>query len=161
MEIVKSKRANIVVLIFGFIFFFSACAFAQIERALDSTSGNIKRYASNPILLKSPLIGDPIQLNAFSDSIDAKTITFAIFIYFPENINFKNKDLVVTFTDGTFEIFQQASVDEEVGYASYETPYEINSMVKKEVKSILIRGVANYELHKQNRTFFKDFFAAL
>ncbi len=99
---------------------------------------------------------DPIS--AYSDSVDEKTITFVVYVYFPENINGLNKQMVVTYIDGTTDRLHQDFYDKN-GYAEYKVIDNINNMVSKKVESILIRTVVKYKMI--DKSYFINFFAAL
>jgi hypothetical protein len=125
----------------------------------DNGKSIIKRYTKTAISLKNPLGGEGILLSAYSDSLDVKTITFAIYINFPKNVNPDVSGLVVKYTDGTQDVFHQTVLDRSDNYAEYEAIDNINNISTKKVYSILLRGVALYNI--SNKTYFKDFFAGL
>ena len=159
MEAIKCRKTNIIVILLsvGFLFL-ASCAFGQVSRITLNGEKTVKRY-TDAISIKNPLIGDDITLSAYSDSVDAESITFAIYVYFPENINALNKNIVITYTDGTADILQQSIYDKNDGYAEYECMQNINNISTKKVDSILIRGVSKYKV--VNKSYFIDFFASL
>jgi len=159
MEAIKSRKTNIIVLLLsvGFLFL-ASCAFGQVSRIKFNGEETVKRY-TDAMVIKNPLLGDDITLSAYSDSIDTKTITFAIYVYFPENINGLNKQMVISYTDGTTDILQQEIYDRNDGYAEYKMIDNINNISSKKVESILIRNVAKYKV--SDKSYFINFFASL
>ena len=159
MEAIKSRKTNIIVLLLSFGFLFLAsCAFGQVSRITLDGEKTVKRY-TDAISIKNPLIGDDITLSAYSDSVDAETITFAIYVYFPENINGLNKQMVISYLDGSMDILQQEIYDKNDGYAEYKMIDNINNISSKKIESILIRNVAKYKV--SDKSYFINFFAAL
>jgi hypothetical protein len=125
---------------------------------IDNGKKIVNKYKTESLELKTPLqFGDDIYLSVMSDSIDAVTITFRIFMTYPKGINPKGNDIVITYKDGTIDIFKQTRLDKD-GYVEYEPSFGINNIAAKPVKSILIRGVAQYDVDKN---YFIDFFANL
>jgi hypothetical protein len=157
MEIVKTRRINFAVLFFSLLFLMGACAFAQVSRMREDSI--VKRFAVNSIEIKNPLIGNDILLSVYSDSIDSESLTLIVYVYFPENINALNKNIVITYTDGTSDILQQFVYDKNDGYAEYEFVQNINNISTKKVDSILIRGVSKSKVI--NKSYFLDFFSSL
>ena len=159
MEDIKPKKVNIVVFLLSLGFLLLAsCSFAQVNRITFDGESTVKRY-SDAILIRNPLIGDDIKLSAYSDSIDLKTITFKIYVYFPENINALDKNIVLTYTDGTIDILQQEFYDKIDKYAEYKIIDNINNISSKKVESILIRTITKYKV--VDKSYFINFFAAL
>lgn len=158
MEAIKSRRTNIIVLLLsvGFLFL-ASCAFGQVSRIKQDSV--VKRFITESIEIKNPLIGDNILLSAYSDSIDSKTLTFIIYVYFPENINALDKNIVINYVDGTSDVLQQFIYDKNDGYAEYEFIQNITNISTKKVDSILIRGVSKSKV--SNKSYFIDFFASL
>jgi hypothetical protein len=116
----------------------------------------VSRYKSESLILKSPLITrDTIFLNVVSDSIDDKTITFKIYVLYPPNLNPKGNDIVITYKDGTIDVFKQIRLDNS-NYAEYLASFGINSIAYKPVKKILLRGIDSYD--DIDKDYFKEFF---
>jgi len=159
MEAIKSRRTNILVLLLsvGFLFL-ASCAFGQVERINEN--GVTKRFTSNSLCFKSPLISkDTIFLNLMSDSVDSKTITFNVYVYYPEKIKVGNDAIIVGFADGTQTVLQKYAFDKESNCASYEVIGEINGLIKNKVSFVLFRGIAKYD--KFDKNYFSDFFKYL
>lgn len=159
MEAIKSRRTNIIVLLFcvGFLFL-AGCAFAQVDRINEN--GVTKRFTSNSLCFKSPLISkDTIFLNLMSDSIDSKTITFNVYVYYPEKIKVGDDAIIIGFTDGTQSVLQKYAFDKSTNCASYEVVGEINGLIKNKVSFVLFRGIAKYD--KFDKNYFSDFFKYL
>jgi len=159
MEIVKDKKINLVVVLFSVLFLlFGGCAFAQVDRIVED--GITKRFTSNSLCFQSPLISkDTIFLNLMSDSVDSKTITFSVYVYFPEKIKVGEESIVVGHTDGTQTILQRYAFNEETNCASYEIVGDINKLVKGKPSFVLFRGIAKYD--KFDKNYFSDFFKYL
>lgn len=165
MEIVKEKRIGVII--------FLACiaalllansAFGQIERM--STFDYIKnkivvtRYSSTILELKSPLFSkESITINAKSDSIDTKSITFDIFAYFPKNINPEGASIVIGYTDGTTDLMQQTYFDKDENYAEYHPVDGINNLSNKKISYVHIRGIVKCET--KDKTYFSNFLSYL
>lgn len=116
----------------------------------------VSRYKSESLILKSPLINkDTIFLNVVSDSIDDKTITFKIYVLYPPSLNPKGNDIVITYKDGTIDVFKQIRLDKS-NYAEYLASFGINSIAYKPVKKILLRGIDSYD--DIDKDYFKEFF---
>lgn len=159
MEAIKSRKTNIIVLLLsvGFLFL-ASCAFGQVDRMEEN--GVVTRYSSNSLCFKSPLITkDTIFFNLMSDSIDAKTITFNAYVYYPEKIKVGDDAIVVGFADGTQTVLQKYGFDKKTNCASYEVIGDINSLVKNKVSFVLFRGIAKYD--KFDKNYFSDFFKSL
>jgi hypothetical protein len=159
MEIVKSKKINLVVVLFSILFLlFGGCAFAQVERVNEN--GVVTRYTSNSLCFKSPLITkDTIFLNLMSDSIDAQTMTFHVYVYYPNKIKVGNESIVIGYDNGTQSILQKYRFDEASNCATYEVVGDINNFVKSKVSFVLFRGIAKYD--KFDKNYFSDFFKYL
>lgn len=120
----------------------------------------VVRYIDDALVFDSPLLSDEkIYVNAKSDSLDGGLITFFIYIYFPKNINPKGLNIVIEYTDGTNDIFQQVRFDKIDNYTEYSAINNINNISSKKVKSITIRGVKKFNI--DNKTYFVDFFKYL
>ena len=133
-------------------------AFGQIERIKDGII--TKRFTSNSLCFKSPLISkDTIFLNLMSDSIDRKTITFNVYVYYPSNINVGDESIVIGYENGTQSILQKYSFDKITNCASYELVGDINSLINNNVSFVLFRGIAKYD--KIDKNYFADFFKYL
>jgi len=165
MEAIKSRKTNIIVLLLsvGFLFL-ASCAFGQVERmaSFDSLKNKevVTRYFSRPLELKSPLFSkDFISINAKSDSIDDKTITFDVYAYFPKNINPNGNNIVIGYTDGTTDTMQQTMYLLDDNYAEYHPINGINNLASKKISYILIRGIIKCET--KDKTYFKDFLSYL
>ena len=159
MEAVKSRKTNIIVLLLsvGFLFL-ASCAFGQVDRIEEN--GVVTRYSSNSLCFRSPLITkDTIFFNLMSDSIDAKTITFSAYVYYPEKIKVGDDAIIVGFVDGTQTILQKYAFDKKTNCASYEVIGDINGLVKNKVSFVLFRGIAKYD--KFDKNYFSDFFKYL
>jgi hypothetical protein len=159
MEAIKSRRTNILVLLlsFGFLLL-GSCAFGQVERINEN--GVIRRFTSNSLCFQIPLITkDTIFLNLMSDSVDAKTITFNVYVYFPDKIKVGEESIVIGHTDGTQTILQRYAFNEETNCASYEIVGDINKLVKGKPSFVLFRGIAKYD--KFDKNYFSDFFKYL
>ena len=159
MEAIKSRRTNIFVLLLSVGFLFLAgCAFAQVDRIIED--GVTRRFTSNSLCFQIPLITkDTIFLNLMSDSVDAKTITFNVYVYFPEKIKVGEESIVIGHTDGTQTILQRYAFNEETNCASYEIVGDINKLAKSKPSFVLFRGIAKYD--KFDKNYFSDFFKYL
>ena len=125
----------------------------------DEVGKVVNRYTSQTLNLKTPLkYGEDIYVGATSDSLGPKTMTFAIYVYFPKGINGKGADVVVTYKDGTTDVFKQTRFDKEDSYTEYTPVIGVRNIATKPMKSILIRGIAQYDVDKN---YFIDFFANL
>jgi hypothetical protein len=162
-EIVKSKRVNLIILILGFVFFFTACSFAQVERIITlDKDGNevVTRFSSHTwnIVFDSK---EYIELNVKSDSLDSKTITLDLYAYFPKSINPKGADMIITYMDGTTDLLKQSKYNPKSNYAEYSPTNGINNLVFKLVKSISIKNIAETEPSKEGDVYFKYFMSFL
>jgi hypothetical protein len=165
MEAIKSRKANIIVLLLtlGFLFLYG-CAFAQIERTSHYSSEfkrNITtRFSSYVIELESPLSSkESIVINAKSDSLNNGKITFMLYAYFPKNINPKDAAIVLGYSDGTTDVLPQIVYDKDDNYTEYQLTSGLNNISSKKVEYIVIRGVLK-SINK-DKTYFKDFISYL
>lgn len=159
MEIVKNKRVNVIVFLLSLILLGAAsCAFGQVSRIKED--GVTKRFTSNSLCFKSPLISkDTIFLNLMSDSVDSKTITFSVYVYYPEKIKVGDESIVIGYANGSQSILQKYAFDKETNCASYEVIGDINNLIKSNVSFVLFRGIAKYD--KFDKNYFSDFFKYL
>lgn len=159
MEAVKCRKTNIIVLLLSFGFLFLAsCAFGQVERMVED--GVTKRYTSNSLCFKSPLMGgDTIFFNLMSDSLDEKTITFNAYVYYPSNIKVGEESIVIGYSNGRTSLFQKYSKATENNCVVYELIGDINDFAKNKVSFVLFRGIAKYD--KVDKNYFSDFFKNL
>jgi hypothetical protein len=89
MEIVKSKKAEIIIVALSLAFMLLANAYSaqiSVERLgyyseIDS-SYNVRRNLTQSLFLASPLGNQPIELNIISDSIDEKNHNYEIIYLF-------------------------------------------------------------------------------
>jgi hypothetical protein len=135
---------------------------AQVVSRMEYVNNDVKitnRYTSQTLNLKTPLkYGEDIYVGATSDSLTPKSMTFAIYVYFPKGINGKGADVVVTYKDGTTDVFKQTRFDDDVSYSEYTPVIGVRNIATKPMKSILIRGIAQYDVDKN---YFINFFANL
>lgn len=158
----KTFGRVVTVVAFIFLAFVVYKCEAQVVREVFLQDGEnvVKRYVDYALELKTPLTsGEDILLSAMSDSIDTKTITFALFAYFPKGINPKGADIVITYKDGTTDVFKQTRFEKETNYVEYQAVIGINNIFIKPMKSMLIRGIAKYDNVEKN--YFTEFFANL
>lgn len=159
MEAIKCRKTNIIVILLsvGFLFL-ASCAFGQVDRIDEN--GVVTRYSSNSLCFKSPLITkDTIFLNLMSDSIDSKTITFSVYVYYPEKIKVGDDAIIIGYADGTQAVLQKYGFDKKTNCASYELIGDINILIKNKVSFVLFRGIAKYD--KFDKNYFSDFFKYL
>jgi hypothetical protein len=162
MEIVKSKKINLVVVLFSILFLlFGGCAFAQVEREASYhpifKKNVTTRYNAYALEFESPLNKkDRILLNIKSDSLSTTEITFDIFVYFPSNINPKGSNIVIGYEDGTTDVFHQQRFDSEDNYTEYSSIGGINNISKKKVAYVVFRGIA--KCVNKDKTYFTNFF---
>lgn len=136
------------------------CEAQVISRMTYINNGKkvVTKYKTDAMELKTPLqYGENIYVSAMSDSIDARTINFRIYVQYPKNINPKDADIVITYKDGTMDVFKQTRLDAD-NYAEYQPVMDINNIYIKPMKSMLIRGVSKYDVEKN---YFTEFFANL
>lgn len=167
MEVVKTKQTRLfgrILFLVAVVLLMAMCQFANAQNInrIEFQDGDnilIKRYNSKSLSFKNPLIGDNIEMNVYSDSIDNKTITFALYVIYPKNINAKNNSILIQYVDGTQDMLLQTRYDDKDGYAEYEPTVSINNLLFKKVDFLLIRGVSKYD--KFDKTYFKDFLASI
>lgn len=120
----------------------------------------VVRYSEDALVFDSPLLSEEkIYVNAKSDSLDNGFINFFIYIYFPKNINPEGFNIVLGYTDGTTDIFQQVRFDKEDNYTEYRAIDNINNISSKKVQYITLRGVKKFNI--SDKTYFLDFFKHL
>ncbi len=167
MEIVKSKKAEIIIAALSLAFMLLANAYSaqiSVERLgyyseIDS-SYNVRRNLTQSLFLASPLGNQPIELNIISDSIDEKTITMKLYIYFPKGIKINNSRIQIDHSDGTKEVFNQNSIDEQINYVEYEmSTGTFNNFMKKGVTFITIKDIGKFTCSKPN--YFANFLQSL
>ncbi len=166
MEIVKSKRLSVIVLLISLIFLgMVSCAFGQVERMITTDSKGKKtvtRYSSYVWSIQSPLNPkEYVDLNIKSDSIDAKSITLDLFAYFPKNINPKGADMTIVYMDGTKDFFKQSVFVAKDNYVEYEPTIGINNLEIKPIKSISIGKIITTEDSVEGEVYFTYFMSFL
>lgn len=120
----------------------------------------VTRYSEYALTFNSPLLSeDKIYLSVKSDSLNNGFINFFIYVYFPKTINPKGLNIVVGYSDGTTDVFQQVRFDEEDNYTEYSAIDNINNISSKNVKYITLRGVKKFDI--DDKTYFIDFFKNL
>lgn len=153
-----------IVLIGSFLVLMGMCHFAnsQISRFSKLVDGKevVCRYTESPLCFQSKLMStDTIYLNAMSDSVDIKTITFNMYAFFPKTINPKQSAVIVTFTDGTTDKFIPTKYNKTDNYVEYAAKNNIDNLLLKKVDYVVIESIGQYKL--KNKSYFKDFLQAL
>jgi len=169
MEIVKSRKINLLVVLFSFLFLFiGGCAFAQNKMELlrdntlfDGKGKEIVTFFPNYTMFFQCNKVDTVFVGIKADSINKRVVSPNLYTFLPKSKLINHKFLSVGFEDGTVENFPVVYVDKIEGYVEYNfsaTAY--SSLSNKKVTYIGLDGISKYN-NKEYVTYFMDFLKLL
>lgn len=133
MEIVKSKKINLVVLLFSVLFLlFCGCAFGQ-EMSIERSVSYNPYYKKN-IVTKYPSYNleftkgkDTTFMSIFADSLSADRFGVRIYVFFPKNTSLSNSIIKLGFEDGSEDYVKAFDIDYNNNYVEYALPQNVFS----------------------------------
>lgn len=169
MEIVKSKKANIIIFLLSVLFLLGGCAFGQekMELVRDNSlsNGNKKIITMFPsytmFFMPKGNIKDTLFVGIKADSITPKVVSPNIYSFIPLNKLVNHKFMSIGFEDGTTEKINVVYVDKATGYVEYNfntTSYI--SLIRKKISYISFDVMSKYNSSNYD-TYFMDFLKLL
>ena len=165
MEIVKSKKISLLVLLFSILFLFiGGCAFAQDLSIVryDSYNHDVNKYVKTRVasygveLSFNQKNNDNFYVGISSDSVNSTLESPLIYVYFPKVINPKGVDMTIAFSDGTKEVFKFIRLDDNC--VSYQiTKQSYRKLRNLKFNHIEFTGFGSYTNFLENDYFIKFF----
>lgn len=170
MEAIKSRKTNIIVLLFsvGFLFL-ASCAFGQQKMSLlRDTSLNYGKnkvttlFPSYTIFFESKYSpSDTMFVGIKADSINPRVVSPNLYTFVPKTYLINHKFLLIGFEDGTAEKFPVVYIDKSEGYVEYDfTVTAYASLKHKKVSYIGFDSFSKFN-SKECVTYFMDFLKLL
>lgn len=162
MEIIKSKKLTFATLLFCFLFFYTACSFAQVNLDViryDSYDATINKYVKTRVasygieFTLNKKSTEDFYVGVSCDSVNTTVESPLLYAYFPKNVNPKGVDMWIQFEDGTKELFRQIICKPD-GYVEYE----ITSKTYKKLKTLKYKHIEFSGLGMYVSLFENDYF---
>lgn len=169
MEVVKSKKVNIVIFLLSALFLLGGCAFGQEKMELLRDNSLTNGYGKITTLFPSYTIffqskdnlKDTLFVGIKADSINPEVVSPNIYTFIPKSKLVNHKFLAIGFEDGTIEKLNVVYFDKVNGYVEYNfntTSYV--SLIRKKITYIGFDGITKYN-SLDYATYFMDFLKLL
>lgn len=162
MEIVKSKKTSVIIFIICLlILILGGCAFGQSKmQLLRQVNDNIvTHFPSYTMFFKHKK--DTVFVGIMSDSINQRIVSPKLYSFVGLEEIKSPHDFIITFEDGTKEIFPvvyKSTLDKYVEYNFTATAYK--NLISKKISFVSLGNLVNFN-NKEYSNYFIDFLKML